>query len=56
MHSRVLVYVIIAAVWIVFTAGVIIYQDRDSRRAGEHVETDTGAPADPGEPEFSAAA
>lgn len=56
MHSRALVYVLIAAVWVIFTAGVMIYQNRDSRRAGEHPESDADMPGEPGEPEFSAAA
>jgi hypothetical protein len=54
MHSRALIYVLIAVVWLVFTGAVIAYQNRDSRRAGEHPESD--ADMDPGEPEFPAAA
>lgn len=48
---RVLIYVLIAAAWVIFTAGVIIYQDRDSATAGEHPASDAdmqpGEPADP---------
>lgn len=51
---RALIYVLIAAAWVIFTAGVIVYQDRDSQTAGEHPEP--GADMEPGEPEFGAAA
>ena len=51
---RALLYAAIFAVWVIFTAGVIIYQDRDSHTAGEHPESDAGEP--PGEPQLSAAA
>lgn len=51
---RPLLYILIAAVWVIFTAGVMIYQDRESATAGEHPESD--ADMQPGEPEFSAAA
>lgn len=51
---RALVYILIAAVWALFTMGVKIYQDRGDRTAGEHPESD--ADMEPGEPEFSAAA
>jgi hypothetical protein len=51
---RTLIYVLIFAVWVIFTAGVIIYQDRDGQTAGEHPESDADQP--PSEPQLSAAA
>lgn len=56
MHSRALLYVLIFAVWVIFTAGVIVYQDRDGNSAGEHPETDAEVASQRGRQDFGTAA
>lgn len=36
MYSRALAYVLIGLAWLVFAAGVVVYQDRQPPAAGEH--------------------
>lgn len=46
---RAFIWILIGALWVIFTAGVIIYQDRDGKRAGEHPESDEDMRAEPDE-------
>jgi hypothetical protein len=47
MHSRALIYVLIAAAWIAFIVGVMIVQDRDQKRLQEPRVDEPDEPAEP---------
>lgn len=56
MHSRALVYVLIAAVWILAGIVVALVQSRAQKRLEQRGREDPGDPGEPGEQGLRAAA